>query len=131
MGPSVKMLADTHVLLWWWKTPEQLSSAAMKAMQSDSNQIVVSAAVAWEIAIKTKTGRIHFEAVLEHWQELLAEDHFVELPIISEHGIRAGQLSLHHRDPFDRILAAQAQAQNLPILSADKIFDSYGVRRIW
>jgi PIN domain nuclease of toxin-antitoxin system len=127
----VRILADTHALLWWWKTPQQLSSAARQVMQTDSDTIVISAAVAWEIAIKTKTGRIHFERLLAQWQNLLAEDHFTELPITSEHGIRAGQLPLHHRDPFDRLLAAQAQSQDLPILSADKIFDVYGVWRIW
>ncbi|MGC2111277.1 MAG: type II toxin-antitoxin system VapC family toxin [Candidatus Korobacteraceae bacterium] len=127
----MRILADTHALLWWWKTPQQLSAVAKRAMESDSNMILISAAVAWEIAIKTKTGRINFDAVLARWDDLLAEDNFTELPIVSEHGIRAGQLPLHHRDPFDRLLAAQAQSQDLPILSADRIFDAYGVRRIW
>jgi len=127
----VRILLDTHALLWWWKTEEQLSSAARKAMESDSNTIVISAAVAWEIAIKTKTGRIHFDQALASWNELIAEDHFTELPISSEHGISAGQLPLHHRDPFDRMLAAQAQVTGWPIISADRIFDYYGVRRIW
>jgi PIN domain nuclease of toxin-antitoxin system len=127
----VKALIDTHALLWWWKAPQQLSAVASRAIENEDNTIVVSAAVAWEIAIKNKTGRINFEAFLSKWAELLAEGHFAELPIVSEHGIRAGQLPLHHRDPFDRLLAAQAQSQDLPILSVDKIFDVYGVRRIW
>ncbi len=127
----MKALIDTHALLWWWKTPEQLSSVASKAIESEANTIVVSAAVAWEIAIKNKTGRINFEALLSKWADLLAEGHLAELPIVSEHGIRAGQLPLHHRDPFDRLLAAQAQSLDLPIVSADRIFDIYGVRRIW
>ncbi len=127
----MRILIDTHALLWWWKTPQHLSPTARGAIQTDTNMIVISAAVAWEIAIKTKTGRIHFEAALARWPDLLAEDHFTELPIFSDHGIRAGQLPLHHRDLFDRLLAAQAQSQNLPILSADRIFDAYGVQRIW
>jgi PIN domain nuclease of toxin-antitoxin system len=127
----VRVLLDTHTLLWWWKTPQELSATARRTIESDSNTIVISAAVAWEIAIKTKTGRINFQAVLARWSDLLKEDNFTELAIVSEHGIRAGQLPLHHRDPFDRLLAAQAQAEDSPILSVDRIFDAYGVRRIW
>ena len=127
----MRILLDTHALLWWWKTPGQLSPVARKAIESESNTVVISAAVAWEIAIKTKTGRIHFEAALAKWDELLTADHFAELAMVSEHGIRAGQLPLHHRDPFDRLLAAQAQSEDLPIVSADRIFDLYGVPRIW
>ena len=127
----MKLLLDTHALLWWWKTEDQLSDTARIAMESDANSVVISAAVAWEIAIKTKTGRIHFEAALANWDELIAEEGFAELPISSEHAIRAGSLPLHHRDPFDRMLAAQAQVTGWPIISADRIFDYYGVRRIW
>jgi PIN domain nuclease of toxin-antitoxin system len=127
----VIVLLDTHALLWWWKIPQQLSPNAKKAIEDDSNTVLISAAVAWEVAIKTKTGRINFESLLAKWAELLTQDQFIELPITSDHGIRAGQLPLHHRDPFDRMLAAQAQSQGLPIVSSDRIFDAYGVRRIW
>jgi PIN domain nuclease of toxin-antitoxin system len=127
----VTVLLDTHALLWWWEMPEQLSAAARRIIESQSNAILISAAVAWEVAIKTKTGRIDFVSYLASWSDLVAADSFSELPILSEHGIRAGLLPLHHRDPFDRILAAQAQACASPIVSVDGIFDAYGVPRIW
>jgi PIN domain nuclease of toxin-antitoxin system len=127
----VTVLLDTHALLWWWEMPEQLSAAARRIIESQSNAILISAAVAWEVAIKTKTGRIDFVSYLASWSDLVAADGFSELPILSEHGIRAGLLPLHHRDPFDRILAAQAQACASPIVSVDGIFDAYGVPRIW
>jgi len=125
------VLLDTHALLWWWETPQQLSAAARKTIENRSNTVLVSAAVAWEVAIKTKTGRVNFESYLATWSDLLAADGFSELPILSEHGIRAGLLPLHHKDPFDRILAAQAQAYASPIVSVDGVFDAYGVHRIW
>jgi len=125
------VLLDTHALLWWWETPNQLSAAARKTIENRSNAVLISAAVAWEVAIKTKTGRVKFESYLATWSDLLAGDGFSELPILSEHGIRAGLLPLHHKDPFDRILAAQAQAYASPIVSVDGVFDVYGVRRIW
>jgi PIN domain nuclease of toxin-antitoxin system len=127
----VTVLLDTHALLWWWKMPERLSAAARRTIENQSNAILISAAVAWEVGIKTKTGRINFEGYLATWSDLVAADGFSELPILSEHGIRAGLLPLHHKDPFDRILAAQAQAYASPIVSVDSIFDHYGVRRIW
>jgi PIN domain nuclease of toxin-antitoxin system len=100
-------------------------------IESRSNAVVISAAVAWEVAIKTKTGRIDFESYLTDWSDLVAADGFSEIPILTEHAVRAGLLPLHHKDPFDRILAAQAQAYASPVVSADGIFDTYGVRRIW
>ncbi len=121
MGP-VTVLLDTHALLWWWEMPEQLSSAARRTIENRSNAILISAAVAWEVAIKTKTGRVNFETYLATWSDLVAGDGFSELPILSDHGIRAGLLPLHHKDPFDRILAAQAQAIRLPIVSVDPVF---------
>ncbi len=130
MGP-VTVLLDTHALLWWWEIPEQLSAVARRTIESRSNAILVSAAVAWEVAIKTKTGRVNFESYLATWSDLVAADGFSELPVLSEHGIRAGLLPLHHKDPFDRMLVAQAQAAGWPIITADPVFEHYGVRRIW
>ena len=87
--------------------------------------------VAWELAIKTRIGKLQVEPVLNTWSEMLETQGFAQLEITSEHAIRAGLLPLHHRDPFDRMLVAQAQATGWPIISADSIFDRYGVRRIW
>jgi PIN domain nuclease of toxin-antitoxin system len=124
-------LLDTHTLRWWLDDPEQLSHAARTALESRSSTFVVSSVVPWELAIKTRTGKFDSEALLSKWREILEVQAFLELPIDSSHAIRAGLLPIHHRDPFDRMLVAQAQATGWPIISADPVFDSYGVRRIW
>jgi len=92
---------------------------------------VISTVVPWELAIKTRAGKLEVEPLLNRWQEMLEVQRFSELPIDSAHAIRAGLLPRHHNDPFDRMLAAQAQATGWPIISADRIFEMYGVRRIW
>ncbi len=91
----------------------------------------ISAVVPWELAIKTNLGRFDSQVLLSRWEEILEAQGFSELPIDSVHAIRAGLLPLHHRDPFDRMLAAQAHATGWPIVSADPVFERYGVRRIW
>ena len=125
------MLLDTAVFYWWLNDPDRLSPSARDAITSSADPVVVSAIVPWEMAIKTNLGRIDGETVLSIWDEKLAAEGFAELPIESAHAIRAGLLPLHHRDPFDRMLAAQAQMTGWPIVSGDRIFDHYGVRRIW
>jgi PIN domain nuclease of toxin-antitoxin system len=127
----VILLLDTSVLHWWLDDPDRLSAAAAKAMENRSNSLVVSAVVPWELAIKTNLGKLRGQTLLAVWDAKLAEEGFSELPIDSGHAIRAGLLPRHHNDPFDRVLAAQAQATGWPIISADPVFDHYGIRRIW
>jgi PIN domain nuclease of toxin-antitoxin system len=93
--------------------------------------MVISAVVPWELAIKTNLKKFDSQVLLSRWDEVLDAQSFSELPIDSAHAIRAGLLPRHHDDPFDRMLAAQAQATGWPIISADRIFEMYGVRRIW
>lgn len=125
------LLLDTNALYWWLNEPSRLSVTAADAISGRSNSIIVSSVVPWELAIKTNIGRIDGRPLLTIWDTKLGEEGFAELPIDSGLAIRAGLLPLHHRDPFDRMLAAQAQATGWPIVSADPVFDSYGVRRIW
>ena len=125
------LLLDTNVVHWWLSDPQRLSENAVKAIESESNSLVVSAVVAWELAIKTNLGKLRSETLLANWDTKLAEEGFSELPIHSADAIHAGSLPRHHRDPFDRMLAAQAHATGWPLVSADRIFDIYGVRRIW
>jgi len=125
------MLLDTNVLYWWLNDPEKLSADARAVVTSGSNLIVVSAVVPWELAIKTNLGKLDGQELLAIWHAKLAAEGFSEVPIESAHAIRAGLLPRHHRDPFDRMLAAQAQVTGWPIISADRIFEIYGVRRIW
>ena len=124
-------LLDTHTLRWWLDDPEHLSAEAKIALESKTSTFVVSTVVPWELAIKTRTGKFDSEVLLSKWGEILEVQGFLELPIDSAHAIRAGLLPLHHKDPFDRMLVAQAQATGWPILSADPVFEHYGVRRIW
>jgi PIN domain nuclease of toxin-antitoxin system len=124
-------LADTHALRWWLDDQVSLSAAARDFFTDRSNSLVISTVVPWELAIKTRAGKLEVEPLLNRWQEMLEVQRFSELPIDSAHAIRAGLLPRHHNDPFDRMLAAQAQATGWPIISADRIFEMYGVRRIW
>ena len=124
-------LLDTHALRWWLDGSVRLSPTAKSAIDTAANSMVVSAVVPWELAIKTNTGKFNSQVLLSQWNEILDAQGFSELPIESSHAIRAGLLPRHHKDPFDRMLAAQAQATGWPIISADPVFDHYGVRRIW
>jgi PIN domain nuclease of toxin-antitoxin system len=125
------LLLDTNALYWWLNDPNRMGANASQSMASVSNSIVVSAVVPWELAIKTNLGRLKTQTLLAGWDAKMVEEGFSEMPIDSSHAIRAGLLPRYHKDPFDRMLAAQAQATGWPIISADPVFDAYGVRRIW
>ena len=125
------VLLDTNALYWWLNDPTRLSDKAEEVMSSSFNSVVVSAVVPWELAIKTSSGKLQGQPLLTIWDAKLTEEGFAELPIDSHHAIRAGLLPRHHSDPFDRMLAAQSQATGWPIISDDRIFDIYGVTRIW
>lgn len=127
----MKLLVDTNALYWWLNEPSRLTTKAEAAITDKSNTVVISAIVPWELAIKTRLGKMKAERLLEMWDEKVGAERFSELPIDSTNSIRAGLLPLHHRDPFDRMLAAQALATGWPIVSADAIFDVYSIRRIW
>ena len=124
-------LLDTHTLRWWLDGSNRVSPVGRDAILSNANSKVISSVVPWELAIKTNLGKFNSQALLSHWDEILEAQGFSELPIESAHAIRAGLLPQHHNDPFDRMLAAQAQVTGWPIVSADRVFDLYGVRRIW
>jgi PIN domain nuclease of toxin-antitoxin system len=128
----MRVLLDTHVLLWWLSGEEALSAAARSAIADADNETFVSAASAWEISIKYKQGRLptaaNFVADLD---EAIAHHGFSAVPITVRHGNRAGALPLHHKDPFDRMLIAQALAESLTLVSNERLFDNYGVARLW
>jgi PIN domain nuclease of toxin-antitoxin system len=128
----VRLLLDTHALLWWFSDDPALSPAARKAMAANSNVVLVSAASAWEIATKVRIGRLPgAEELAADFQGFISREGFTTLEITVNHGIRAGLLPGPHKDPFDRMLIAQAQAENLPIATNEQIFEAYGVRRVW
>lgn len=126
------VLIDTHVLLWWFQGEHQLPAPVRNLVADPSVRVLVSAASAWEIAIKFKAGKLDAaEAVVSRFRSVMEDSGFLELPVSTAHALRAGLLEFTHKDPFDRMLAAQAEIENLPILSNDKIFDKLSVRRIW
>lgn len=127
----MRVLLDTQALLWWLGDAPSLSLRARRTIANPANEVLVSAASAWEMAIKNQSGKLHAQALLDRLPEELSEQGFLTLPISVEHAVRAGALVEHHKDPFDRMLVAQAQAENLPVLSNDTVFERYGVRRIW
>jgi len=127
----VKVLLDTHAVYWWFGDSSRLSKPALSILSDSRNVVLVSAATAWEMAIKVNLGKLNaLELVLELGKHL-AEEGFEEAPIGCNTAVRAGLLPLHHRDPFDRLLVAQAQELNVPILSSDPLLDRYDVKRLW
>lgn len=127
----MKFLVDTHVVVWWLEDADRLSRRAHSILENLDNHILLSAAVGWELAIKVNTGKMKPRSILDGLNQMLERESFSELPITLDMGIRAGLLPLHHRDPFDRMLIAQAIAENIPIISNDRAFDGYGVTRLW
>jgi PIN domain nuclease of toxin-antitoxin system len=127
----VKILLDTHTLIWWFENEFRLSRRASSIIANQNNTVLVSAAVGWELAIKVNLGRFNALSLATELPRHTEEEGFEELPISMEQAVRAGLLPLHHRDPFDRLLVAQAQALNVPILSADAVLDQYDVKRVW
>ena len=127
----MRILLDTHAWLWMISTPERFSKQALRMVEKTSVELVLSAASAWEISIKHGLGRIELpgdaEAVIP---DLMLRSGVEALPITHTHALRAGALPAHHKDPFDRILVAQAQLEGIPILTADQEIPSYDVEVI-
>ena len=126
------VLADTHAFLWWLAGNRRLSAAARDVIDNPDNSILVSAASAWEITTKHRLGKLPGADIVAGDVMAAIEDHgFQPLAITVAHAERAGRLPGPHRDPFDRMLIAQALAHDLPMVSIESRFDRYGVRRIW
>jgi len=123
----MKLLLDTHVLLWWLDEPAQLGEAARDAIQRDANLVYVSAATAWEIVIKKALGKLDAP---DNLAEVLRECRLTPLPITVEHALGVQSLPMHHRDPFDRILVAQARAEGMTIVTRDARIFEYDVSNI-
>ncbi len=126
-----RVLLDTHAVVWWLEGRPKLSRTACDAIEDSENTVFVSAASAWELAIKAKLGKFKSPQLARHLDHEIEEEGFVELPISIEHALRAGSLGRHHNDPFDRMLIAQAQIERMPIVSKDDLFDQYAIQRIW
>jgi PIN domain nuclease of toxin-antitoxin system len=128
----VKVLLDTHALLWAVLSPTSLSRQAAEMIADEANVVIVSAASAWEIATKVRIGKLAGAEVLEKdFLDVMDDAGYTLLSIDAADALRAGRLPGEHRDPFDRMIAAQALAGDLPVLSNDLKLDVFSVRRIW
>jgi PIN domain nuclease of toxin-antitoxin system len=124
-------LLDTHILLWMLGAPDILPDRVQNITEDDSAILILSIAIPWEIAIKTTSGKLSAAKILDDFEGVTSRGRFTILETTVRQVIRAGRLPLYHRDPFDRLLVAQALELGVPIVSQDKIFDRYGVQRIW
>lgn len=130
---SGKLLVDTHALLWYLAGDQQLSQAAQAMIDDPQVTVFVSAASAWEITTKYRIGKLprDYSGLAADVDGIIQQNGFTALPISLTHAQRAGALPGPHKDPFDRMLIAQALSEGIPIASNEEIFDTYGTVRIW
>jgi len=125
------ILLDTHALVWWLEAKENLSRTAREAIEKSETTVFVSAASGWELAIKTQIGKFKSTELVRGLEREIQKEGFLDLPISLEHALLAGSLDSPHKDPFDRMLIAQARIEKIPIVSNDRVFDRFSIRRLW
>lgn len=129
---AVKVLLDTHTLLWWFFDDPRLSDIARQTTADPANDILVSSASAWEVATKFRIGKLpEAEGAVTNLPKLIRRARFQQLSITLEHALVAGLLPGPHRDPFDRMLIAQSQCEDLAVITNDQVFSTYDCRVIW
>lgn len=128
----MRALLDTHAFIWWSTADSRLGKRATRIIRDSDNEVLFSAASAWEIATKHRLGKLpEAETILDDLPEALSLSRIEVLPISLEHASAAGSLSGAHRDPFDRMLIAQSRIERIPVVTADPIFKSYDVEILW
>ena len=128
----MRLLLDTHALIWWLAGDEALSGRAREAIADEANSVAVSAASAMEVATKFRIGKLPDAALLaQNFEAIIADQGFSELPISIRHALRAGEMNITHKDPFDRLLIAQAQSEDMVLISNEALFDGFAVKRLW
>lgn len=128
----MRLLLDTHTLIWWLAGDDTLSRHARDAIDDEANSIFVSAASAMEFATKFRIGKLPRAALLARdFEAIVAAQGFAELAITVRHARLAGELNIPHKDPFDRLLIAQAQAEDMVLASNEALFDGFAVKRLW
>ena len=128
----MNLLIDTHVLIWYYQTDARMSATGRVLIEDPANAVFVSAASHWEIAVKISTGKLTLaETFPDFIQHAIIDNGFAICSIEPRHTAELIALPYHHRDPFDRMIIAQAIADTMPIISIDSVFDSYPIRRIW
>ena len=127
----MNLLLDTHTFLWFSEDNPELSKNARSLIEDADNNCFISIASIWEMAIKVSLGKLKIRAGFDRLIEEINKHDFIILPISFEHTAELISMSFSHRDPFDRLLVAQSIVEDLTLISADKIFDEYQVKRIW
>jgi PIN domain nuclease of toxin-antitoxin system len=127
----VRLLLDTHAFLWFVAGDSRLSRAARAALEREDARLCVSAASVWEMAIKSSPGRLSLPGPLQDYLGEKAAEGFELLPVDWLHAAAVERLPFHHRDPFDRLLVAQALVEGLPIVTPDRVFRKYGAQVVW
>lgn len=127
----MRLLLDTHALLWWWTDDKRLSQGARAALMQRGNEVLVSAASAWEVATKRRLGKLPLPETFTSVNDLVARDGFIHLPVSTQHAERAGSYAQPHPDPFDRMLAAQAELENLTLVTCDPALTAFPISRLW
>jgi PIN domain nuclease of toxin-antitoxin system len=127
-----RFLTDTHTLIWWWNEDERLSESARTALVDRRNEIFASCVNAWEIANKVRIGKLpEMAPFVTSYNSLVVEDGFVHLDLRHEHALEAGLFPGTHRDPFDRLIAAQALAEDCVVITRDREFGTFGCKVLW
>jgi len=128
----MRALLDTHVLLWWLTDDERLSGKARRAFTSGRSTLLWSAASSWELAVKISLGKLSLPGPLRSYlPKKLREQRITPIAVEHSHAFRVAELPAHHRDPFDRLIIAQAQVEKVPIISADSKLGQYDVKIVW
>ncbi len=128
----MRLLLDTHALIWWLIADDALSARAREAIADEANSVAVSAASAMEIATKFRLGKLaQAELLARDFEAIIAAQGFEELAITVHHARLAGEMNIAHKDPFDRLLIAQSQAEGMVLVSNEALFDGFAVQRLW
>ena len=128
----MRLLLDTHAFLWWVSDSPRMPKAPRGLVADNANEVLVSAAIAWEIATKERLGKLpEFVGISQAFLRLMTDHDFKQLGVTAAHALVAGGFQQAHRDPFDRMLSAQAHLEGIPILSADTALHSFPVQIIW
>lgn len=128
----MRLLIDSHALIWAVDDPNRLTAISSSALQNPRNQLIVSAATIWEVAIKVGTGKLKLSEPYRPWiTKAIFDLGATILPITIDYADFQAGLPFHHRDPFDRLLIAQSIVESIPVVSGDALFDAYGITRIW
>lgn len=128
----MKLLLDTHVLIWWWTDRRLIPPAVDALIESGVDEVFVSSVNAWEIATKARLGKLpQVRPYLDRYAAAIADAEFLTLDVTPAHGLRAGSYEAAHRDPFDRMLAAQAEIEGMTLLTRDPAFRAFPCETVW